>query len=161
MARESPITQSTEKPWFKCFDAYLRAQEMANDHCICQLPANQIAQSLMALPAVALTLENSNQVPSAAGLYAIHNNQTDQCLWVGRTDNLRDRIFNQHYTQGRDDRAGSDLIRWVQRQIFNSTDPATRPQAQHWISQNCVVRWLVLASERQLRQHLRPIWGTR
>jgi hypothetical protein len=134
---------------------------MVNDHCICQLPANQVAQNLMALQAVALTPENSNRVPSLAGLYAIHNNETGQCLWVGQTDNLRDRIFNQHYTQGRDDRAGSDLIRLVQKHVFNSTDPATRPHAQQWIRQNCAVRWLVLASERQLRQQLRPIWGKR
>jgi hypothetical protein len=134
---------------------------MANQDCICRLQPDEIAQHLMSLNAIDLKPENADQVPSVAGLYAIHNKSTGVCLWVGITDNVRDRIFNQHYKQGGDEKAGSDLIRLVQRHIFESVDRATRPQAQKWIRENCVVRWLALASERQLRKRLNPIWGKR
>jgi hypothetical protein len=131
------------------------------EDCICCLQPDEIAARLMSLNAVDLRPENKNQVPSSAGLYAIHNKRTGICLWVGTTDNLRDRIFNQHYKMGADESTGSDLIRVVQKNIFKSAEPATRPQAREWIRENCVVRWLVLASERQLRKRLNPIWKKR
>jgi len=134
---------------------------MASHDCICRLQPDEIAQHLMSLNAVGLQPENADQVPSLAGLYAIHNKNTGVCLWVGITDNLRDRIFNQHYKQGGDERAGADLIRVVQLNIFQSPQAETRAKAQEWIRENCVVRWLVLASERQLRKRLNPIWGKR
>ena len=86
---------------------------MTNDHCICHLKSDEIAARLMSLDAVALSPENTNKVPAGAGLYAIHN-RSGECLWTGHTDNLRDRIFNQHYNHGRDEKAQSDLIRVVQ-----------------------------------------------
>ena len=122
----------------------LRDTTMMNDHCICRVQPEKVAQHLMGLPATALTPENSTQVPEAAGLYAIHRTSTGECLWVGRTDNLRDRIFVQHYKLGRDDKSNSDLVRVVQQNIFGSTDVTTRLHAQQWIRDNCVVRWLVL-----------------
>jgi hypothetical protein len=134
---------------------------VSNHDCICCLQPDEIAARLMSLNAVDLRPENRNQVPSSAGLYAIHNKRTGICLWAGTTDNLRDRVFNQHYKLGADESAGSDLIRVVQKNIFKVAEPATRPKAQEWIRENCVVRWLVLASERQLRKRLNPIWRKR
>jgi len=133
---------------------------MTQNLCLCHLQSDEIARQLMSLDAVALSPENSNKVPDHAGLYAIHE-RSGECLWIGHTNDLRDRIFNQHYNQGRDESAQSDLIRVVQEKKFKSTRPDTRAMAQEWIRENCVIRWFVLASERELRKHLKPIWGKR
>src|SRR4051812_44459820 len=62
---------------------------------------------------LALTPENKKLVPEAEGFYVISN--ANECLWVGRSDNLRRRIFTDHYSGGNDEYAGSDLIRIIIR----------------------------------------------
>jgi hypothetical protein len=78
---------------------------------------------------------------------------------VGCANNLRHRLFTQHYTQGSDPKSGSDLIYTVQQRIQGIGDRST---AKQWINDNCIVRWLAMPNlETELRNQLKPTWGKR
>lgn len=122
-----------------------------------------IVRELTSQNSIKLHPRHRGQVPDAYGLYAIYTNQ-GVCLHAGRTtsqnSNLQKRIFDQHYAGGGKG-AGSDLVQKVQSNCF----APDRRQAQVWIAENCVVRFVVVAdpvtrhwAEHRLLSHLRPIW---
>jgi hypothetical protein len=122
------------------------------------IPPDQIGRLLMSQEAVELKPENKLRVPTQPGLYAFFT-KGDECLYVGCSDNLRHRIFIQHYTQGSDPKSGSDLIYIVQHQVAGIGD---RSSARQWIKNNCLVRWLIMPNlEKELRKQLKPTWGKR
>ena len=43
-----------------------------------------------------LDLKGPSEIPDAAGVYIISDNNTGEVLYVGKTTNLRQRIYNNH-----------------------------------------------------------------
>jgi hypothetical protein len=122
----------------------------------------------------------SSCLPKQHGLYAIKRQQAsnqDEYLHAGRSiraaTGLRSRIWDQHFWGGGRGAEGDLVDKVVKKQYAHlgipqgsTTNQQYRRIAQDWISQNCVVQWLVLedADVRCWAEHymlavLRPIWG--
>lgn len=103
------------------------------------------------------------QLPLQPGLYAIAaTGGRHRYLHAGaspkRKEGLCGRIWNDHFQCGN---AGSDLV----QQVINKHN-LSRDNAKVWITQNCLVQWLVEEDtnllcwvEHYMLSLLRPEWG--
>ncbi len=119
-------------------------------------------------------------LPIQHGLYVIKRQEGSdhhEYLHAGRSikaaTGLRSRIWDQHFWGGGKGAEGDLVDKVVKKQYVqlgipqgSTTNQPYRRVAQDWISQNCVVQWLVLedAELRCWAEHyvlaiLRPIWG--
>jgi hypothetical protein len=122
---------------------------------------DEIVGRLIAQTPMAFTLSNEKNVPTLHGIYAIYT-KSRACLHAGRTrtTSLRNRLFAQHF-RGGGKGAGSDLVQKIQSRGYAND----KLNAQAWIEQNCLVRFIVVAdplarhwAELRLLSHLRPLW---
>jgi hypothetical protein len=111
-------------------------------------------------------------LPLKHGIYSIADRAGEregEYLHAGQSrtasKGLYSRVWDQHYCSGDANRPSSDFVQKVMKR-----QQLARPEAKLWISNNCIVRWVVLDgdAESNLRcwaEHymlsiLRPKWGT-
>ena len=56
----------------------------------------EIAKRILSAPKVAFVEIKPSQIPDAPGVYVIKIQDSDETLYVGRTKNLRQRIYSNH-----------------------------------------------------------------
>lgn len=55
-----------------------------------------VADKVLSSPRIAFSELKPSQIPEAAGVYVIKDKGSDETLYVGRTKNLRQRIYSNH-----------------------------------------------------------------
>ncbi len=55
-----------------------------------------IAEKVLSAPKFSFAEIKPSQIPDSPGVYVIKNQGSDETLYVGRTKNLRQRIYNNH-----------------------------------------------------------------
>ncbi len=56
----------------------------------------EIAETVLTAPKITFAEIKPSQIPDAPGVYVIKSRNSDETLYVGRTKNLRQRIYNNH-----------------------------------------------------------------
>ncbi len=56
----------------------------------------KIAEKVLSAPKFTFAELKPSQIPEAPGVYVIRGQESDETLYVGRTKNLRQRIYNNH-----------------------------------------------------------------
>ena len=56
----------------------------------------KIVEKMLTAPKVTFAEVKPSQLPDAPGVYVIKNYDSDETLYVGRTKNLRQRIYSNH-----------------------------------------------------------------
>ena len=73
-------------------------------------------------------------IPERAGVYLISNNSSEP-YYVGRTKNLRQRLYNNHLM-------GSLTNACLKKYLIDNGVVSDKEEAKTFILQNCKVRWI-------------------
>jgi len=97
-------------------------------------------QSLLLLNPIPFSTLTPSKIPERAGVYLITEklNKKETALYVGRTKNLRQRIYTNHLM-------GSITNARLKKYIINDADHSCFQDvklAKVYIRKNCLVRWI-------------------
>ena len=100
------------------------------------------------------TLSGPTALPEAAGVYAIFNKVTQEVYYVGKTTNLRQRLYNNHLMGAL---SNARLKKYL---IEDPSFPVIvdRATAKEFIQKNCSFVYL-LEPNMRLRGHLEGLLG--
>ncbi|MGO5113781.1 GIY-YIG nuclease family protein [Candidatus Avoscillospira sp. LCP25S3_F1] len=100
--------------------------------------AVSICKQLLSTPKVLFREMKPSSIPEVPGVYAIFNQNTGVCLYVGRTKNLRQRLYNNHLM-------GPTSNARLKKYLID--DPGEEkivdlPSAKQYLREECYVQYL-------------------
>lgn len=79
-----------------------------------------------------------SSIPDIPGVYVISvgKNETEEPYYIGRTKNLRQRLYNNHLM-------GPLTNARLKKYLVNSGECKNKDEAKNFIRKNCHVRWMI------------------
>ncbi len=84
------------------------------------------------------------------GVYVIYQKQTMETLYVGKTTNLKQRLYNNHLMGPLNN---ARLKKYILEDKVNFPNINDKDEAKHWIKHNCCFQYIVAENFRQ-RGHI-------
>ncbi|MFC5528367.1 GIY-YIG nuclease family protein [Cohnella yongneupensis] len=129
-----------------------------------KLQVEQTADALIQQTPVEIKPLTRFDFPKKGGVYAFTTVEDDKCIYVGKSGDLRDRVFNAHLTgKGRSSRRGALLGR---KKTRDQTPVTTEDDLDDYIEQHYRLRFYIIEDitlrgciEDYLNALLKPIYS--
>ena len=104
-----------------------------------------LTNQFLSVPGVSFCDLKPSNIPAEPGVYAIFHKETKETLYVGRTKNLRQRLYNNHL------HGPSSNARLKKYLVEDANEPeiTSLEEAKAYLRENCLFRYIMLASGKK------------
>ncbi len=98
-----------------------------------------LTNQFLSVPGVSFCDLKPSNIPAKPGVYAIFNKETNETLYVGRTKNLRQRLYNNHL------HGPSSNARLKKYLVEDANEPGITnlDEAKTYLKENCFFRFII------------------
>ena len=96
-----------------------------------------------------------SDLPEKAGVYIIMPKDTEEVLYVGRTRNIRQRIYNNHLMGNK---SSARLKKYLVEDDVRHPDIKGYPDAKEYLKVNCIFRYILIEDNNE-RGHIEGLMG--
>jgi len=98
-----------------------------------------LTNQFLSVPGVSFCDLKPSNIPAEPGVYAIFNKETNETLYVGRTKNLRQRLYNNHL------HGPSSNARLKKYLVEDANEPGitSLDEAKTYLKENCFFRFII------------------
>lgn len=117
--------------------------------------AKQLYKSLLQSKCYKFNDITPSILPKAAGVYVIWVEDTEKALYVGRTRNLKQRLYTNHLMGNK---SSARLKKYLVEDNDNYPDIQEYADAKIYIKNRCCVQY-ILEEDNNLRGHIEGLFG--